>query len=109
MKTVRREKMSGGDDVFDVFDESGDDDDEQVTTIKGHQSLRDPENGVLVFHGGTEKALLVFVKNSFEQLDLTPSDDTLGILIDLIDRFCFERHWVRKRKNCEFPRVIFVM
>lgn len=75
-------------DPFDVFDES----DEEQTT----DTLRDPENGVGLFHGGTEKALLHFVKNnlSAEQLNL-PYSEKLVLLIDLIDRFCYERHWVR--------------
>ncbi|GAX10143.1 catechol O-methyltransferase [Fistulifera solaris] len=79
-------------DPFDVFDES---DGEREETTKEAQILRDPENGVLMFHGGTEKALLVFVKNNLsrEQLALPPSDK-LVLLIDLIDRFCYERHWM---------------
>lgn len=86
--------MSEDSDLFDVFDES--DDEQQGRSINGQQMLRDPENGVLVFHGGTEKALLVFVKNNIpkEQLDLA-SSEKLVLLMDLIDRFCYERHWVR--------------
>jgi hypothetical protein len=80
-------------DPFDVFDES---DDEEQGTTKEVQILRDPSNGVLMFHGGTERALLVFVKNNLsrEELALPPSEK-LVLIIDLIDRFCYERHWVR--------------
>lgn len=86
--------MSEDGDLFDVFDES--EDEEQIATIQEQQTLRDPENGVLAFHGGTEKALLVFVKNNLSRKNAnsTPSE-TLVRLMDLIDRFCFERHWVR--------------
>jgi len=81
------------DDPFSCFDSSDDDE---------HYAERDPENGVLSFHSGTEVALLHHVKTKLVQ---TVSDNDCGDgvmrtikmaekLLRIIDSYCLHRHWM---------------
>jgi catechol O-methyltransferase len=96
-------------DPFDVFatDSDGDDGntnrdketslprDQQVSIIRP-QIQREADNGVLAFHSGTEQALLVYVQQQLQQqsksYDSKPA--RRRIVLDLVDQFCLERHWM---------------
>ena len=81
--------MADGD-PFSCFD-----DNEEGTTVDDVLDAavleRSDECGVLTFHHGTERALLVHIEN--EKLrnknQLGPS-----LILELIDSFCTERHWM---------------
>lgn len=70
-------------DPFSAFDE-------EDTTEAG---IRPPENGVLVFHRGTEQALLHFVYNGTTNVESNASAKRRQI-VQLVDDFCFSRHWM---------------
>ena len=76
------------DDPFAVFDDSDGDNETEAE----QQLLRDPGCGVLVFHSGTEQALLHFVKNGLSGGDADAT--TRKRILSLVDDFCFKKHWM---------------
>ena len=101
-------------DPFDCFG-GGDEDDhdhngrsivnENAASSKPSPPNRDPSNGILAFHAGTEYALLNFVQQELmmmrrevttEDSDKTAArsnDAALAVLL-AIDKFSIERHWM---------------
>jgi catechol O-methyltransferase len=84
------------DDPFDCFDGDDESNTEIAQDADGlYQSARVPkrhaECGVLAFHAGTERALLTHVEN---QLALTDKESTSESVLQAIDEFCVERHWM---------------
>jgi hypothetical protein len=88
-------------DPFDVFatDSDGDDEDtnrDNETSLPSVQ--RKADNGVLAFHSGTEQALLVYVQHQLQRQgtsnDLQPAGRRRRTVLDLVDQFCLERHWM---------------
>jgi catechol O-methyltransferase len=81
------------DDPFAVF---GDDVLIETSVVVAEEntenSVRDPSCGVLVFHEGTEASLLYFVQNGLEKR--SPDKDPTDQVINLIDEFCYRRHWM---------------
>jgi catechol O-methyltransferase len=76
--------------VFDTEDEEANNDLLQ---------LRDASCGALVFHSGTEQALLQFVKNGLSDTiagkDLgEPSQTRIQQMLSLVDQFCMSTHWM---------------
>lgn len=111
------------DDPFSVFganassstsndddDDGGDDDNDPATSSARALPRRDASCGVLVFHRGTEQALLQYVRNQMdssgllgkkkeeEQNDGNPSIDPriawLEQILRSVDEFCTSRHWM---------------
>ena len=62
------------------------------------QPHRTKENGVLSFHNGTEQSLLLFVQQVVEKklssLEDPKEQNRRQIVLQAIDDFCFERHWM---------------
>ncbi|GKY92151.1 hypothetical protein MPSEU_000186400 [Mayamaea pseudoterrestris] len=87
--------MTQPQDPFALFGSSDDDDDDKASSDK---QLRDPSNGAMAFHQGTEQALLQYVRNGLH------NDSTDGPLsklttprarvLHLVDDFCHKRHWM---------------
>lgn len=128
------------DDPFACFDDSSDDDDDDESDVgilpgghdlteqtdggpqRNHEprqnttaEKRDPENGVLAFHAGTEAALLHHVQTELAKTrnrkspkrdtnDGNRSDDAsinlaeiiqnAQAVLDLVDSYCISRHWM---------------
>ena len=84
--------MASSDDPFDIF---GRDSSESTSQAAAEQaSRRDPSNGILVHHDGTETSLYHFVANEMEGF---PNDDTAKRqrrILALVDQFCYTRHWM---------------
>lgn len=69
---------------------------------------RNPANGFNSHHVGTEQAMLQFVRNGIDDFTMKDSIPTLegeetnkveptmlvDVAIDLVDKFCFQRHWM---------------
>ena len=56
------------------------------------QVTRDPLCGVLRYHRGTERSLLVYVENELKSLD---HRDSLALeVLKCIDKYSLERHWM---------------
>jgi catechol O-methyltransferase len=68
-------------------DDSSDDEGNSSTAA----ALRPKENGLMVFHAGTEQAMLVYVTAKIESSPEPPSPQ---LILSLIDDFCIERHWM---------------
>ena len=112
----------GSDDPFACFDSSDDEEDgsdddasgqadqqqqqQQIQNEEEEQSRRDPGNGVLAFHAGTEIALLHHIKTQL-QLQSAPAanidtgTDVVRTMIhnaqtvlNLVDSYCLSRHWM---------------
>jgi catechol O-methyltransferase len=88
--------MEAAEDPFQMFG-SGEDYDSSPRTPPSRR--RDAENGVLTFHPGTEEALLLYVRNGFEN----GGGDERGThqkirrcdqILKLVDDFCLRRHWM---------------
>ncbi|VEU42757.1 unnamed protein product [Pseudo-nitzschia multistriata] len=106
------------DDPFACFDSSDDEDEDRRQEIVGKLQdhtldiSRDPGNGVLAFHAGTEVALLHYVKT---ELDATGKSNTMvrdeentnterapesaiseqaRTILGLVDSYCLSRHWM---------------
>ena len=64
----------------------------------GRQLERSKENGVLAFHSGTEQALLLFVQQAVKGYKSSNTDQQSSnirqIVLQAIDKFCFDRHWM---------------
>ena len=107
------EEDNGDDDPFSCFDSSDEDDNNNSDnddscnehTSSSHEQLpnakRDPENGVLSFHAGTELALLHHVKMKLEGYETKTSQDGImrtiekaDKLLEIIDSYCLNRHWM---------------
>ena len=116
------EDENENDDPFACFDSSDDDDDgqdERREEEQEHEHARDPGNGVLAFHAGTEVALLHYVKTELakkravlgsncnnetvqqERTDSICQSSTTTIIIEqaktvlqLVDSYCLSRHWM---------------
>jgi predicted O-methyltransferase YrrM len=56
------------------------------------QITRDPLCGVLRYHRGTERSLLVYVENEVKSLD--HRDSLAQDVLSCIDRYSLERHWM---------------
>lgn len=82
------------DDPFACFDDDDDsdvDDDEQHDgDIKAAPLIRNPDCGVLAFHRGTERSLLIFVRNQL----LSAATVTPELVMKAVDDFCIQRHWM---------------
>jgi catechol O-methyltransferase len=119
MGTNEDEDKDESDDPFACFDSSDDDEDDddagqaetatfrQQIQNEEEQSRRDPGNGVLAFHAGTEVALLHHVKTQLQlaAVKAAPATDVdtdvAGTMIrnaqtvlDLVDSYCMSRHWM---------------
>ena len=92
--------MSTEDDPFSCFDDDADSTDAASTDEQGDANVlvtdlkRDPNNGILAFHPGTEQALLTYVQQNLEQVIDSNDFDTTSAVIGLIDDFCVHRHWM---------------
>ncbi|CAB9523677.1 Catechol O-methyltransferase (Partial), partial [Seminavis robusta] len=99
--------MAAEDDPFGAFGEDDDDDDEKdgddcnvvsstasVPESGQQQARRDPSCGVLVFHNGTEQALLHHVEREMELLAASDQLETAEQVMKLVDQYCFSRHWM---------------
>jgi catechol O-methyltransferase len=71
------------DDPFACFN----DDDDDECDEEQYEATRDPECGVLTFHKGTERSLLLFVENHA----IAPTPQAVR---DAVDKFCLQRHWM---------------
>jgi hypothetical protein len=107
LRARRQLKMNSApqdEDPFAVF--GGDDEDEddappsssttggagaRATVSTAGDVQRDDENGPMVFHKGTEEALLQHVKNG---LATAAQGNAPQAILDLVDDFCFQRHWM---------------
>mmetsp|Transcript_55891 Transcript_55891/g.63238 ORF Transcript_55891/g.63238 Transcript_55891/m.63238 type:complete len:124 (-) Transcript_55891:981-1352(-) len=89
------------DDPFLCFDSSDDDDDDDNDEYYS-VPVRDPFNGVLSFHSGTEIALLHHVKMELMQTvsDIDGDDGVMRTIkmaekvLRIIDSYCLHRHWM---------------
>jgi catechol O-methyltransferase len=106
----KEEEDDGDDDPFSCFDSSDEDDnnsdnDDSCNEHTSHEQIpnakRDPENGVLSFHAGTELALLHHVKMKLEGYETKTSQDGIirtmekaDKLLEIIDSYCLNRHWM---------------
>ena len=89
-------------DETDPFSCFGDDDDDGVSIDEiGAQKEenkqekpveRDPSCGILAFHPGTEQAMLKHVENAL--LQYKEGISRADFILDSIDRFCLQRHWM---------------
>lgn len=70
------------DDLFACFDDNNDERDDGQ-----YEAKRDPECGVLKFHNGTERSLLLYVEN--HSMGSTPQ-----AVRNAVDKFCLQRHWM---------------
>lgn len=87
-------------DPFSMFGSETDD----VDTDQGEiiAKIRDPSNGMLAFHDGTEQALLLYVQEQLSELNMISkqqqNDETsrekVSRIVTLIDNFCYQRHWM---------------
>jgi catechol O-methyltransferase len=95
----------------------GDDDDDDASEPPT-QPIRDRNNGVLSFHHGTEYALLAFVQQEIHKFSQSEASETSSAeiyhdstvnrklvqgILQSIDQFCTERHWmmhVGPQKGC---------
>jgi catechol O-methyltransferase len=75
------------DDPFACFDDDDDDNDNDEHVEGQYETTRDPDCGVLQFHNGTERSLLLFVEN--HSIASTPQ-----AVRNAVDKFCLERHWM---------------
>jgi catechol O-methyltransferase len=113
---MTKEEEDNGDDPFSCFDDSSDDEDDDNNSdndnddscnehTNNHEQIpnskRDPENGVLSFHAGTEVALLHHVKMKLEGYETKTSQDGVmqtieksNKLLEIIDSYCLNRHWM---------------
>ena len=94
--------MNQDEDPFDCFGDGDSDhdneDDRRAGQSRNSASLslqhRDPSNGILAFHAGTEQALINYVQKQLLASDnnvlKTPASKVLGH----IDDFCLKRHWM---------------
>lgn len=74
--------------MADPFACFGDEDeDNHQATNETDETRRLPENGLLAFHSGTERALLVHVQNN------STRNDAQSVL-EGVDAFCTKRHWM---------------
>jgi len=87
-----------GEDVSD--DDDGDENDVTTQQREGSSSLqnknlqhRDPSNGILAFHAGTELALLNYVQQQMES-DQDIVKNQASTVLGHIDDFCLQRHWM---------------
>ena len=94
-------------DPFSCFGDDDEDDDSEVipdgsrqpaTEAKEFSFNRDPHCGVLAFHPGTEQALLKHVENELLVQCQCTTDTTITdrskFVLDSIDKFCLNRHWM---------------
>ena len=93
--------MNQDEDPFDCFgDGDGDHDDDDDRASQPHHSAsfglqrRDPSNGVLAFHAGTEQALLHYVQKQMLSLNHTAIQNPASTVLGHIDDFCLQRHWM---------------
>lgn len=97
----------------DPFDCFGDDDDDDDTTEDAKNAnavsaenppsplrvlRRDPSNGILAFHAGTEQALLNYVQREIMRTDdvslSATSSERAAAVLRSIDEFSLQRHWM---------------
>jgi catechol O-methyltransferase len=93
--------MSAEDDPFSCFDDDADSaGDATSTDEQGEQGAlledvqRDPNNGILAFHPGTEQALLNHVQQNLDKVRDRTDLDAATAVIGHIDDFCVRRHWM---------------
>ena len=94
--------MMSDDDPFDCF--GGDDVDVEEETAVANTSVdearrfeqRDPSNGILAFHAGTEQALLHYVKQEMlkETVSGAQENDKAAAVLRHVDDFSLRRHWM---------------
>ena len=89
------------DDPFACFDSSDDESDSGEVAQEDEQQpqpiARDPGNGVLAFHAGTEVAMLHHVKSELANTQANSSNGKLQqaqTVLDIVDSYCLSRHWM---------------
>ena len=95
------------DDDGDDGDASGQADQQQIKIQNEEQNRRDPGNGVLAFHAGTEIALFHHVQTQLSTMKAAPAADVdvdtdvtramirnAQTVLDLVDSYCLSRHWM---------------
>lgn len=88
------------DDPFACFDDDDDDSDDANATsqpsieVGSDQVKRDPNNGILVFHAGTEQALLHYVYQRMENGGSKSLSDQAAAVLGHINDFSVQRHWM---------------
>lgn len=92
-----------GDDPFACFDSDDDDEsDAGQAKVVNQEIMREPSNGVLAFHTGTEIAMLHHVKSELAKKQ-EPNTQLSGIeatidraqtLLEIVDKYCLSRHWM---------------
>ena len=87
-------------DPFACFDSSDDDESDagQAETVNEDETIkREPGNGVLAFHAGTEIALLHHVQTELAKKQHAEDESTIDRakrVLDLVDSYCLSRHWM---------------
>ena len=92
---------------FDSSDDESDTEQAQTEALSDEQQVeentRDPGNGVLAFHAGTEVALLHHVKTELAKKKNPKENESSGkqaiihqaqTVLDLVDSYCLSRHWM---------------
>jgi len=102
---TKRERMAfsssapSSDALFAAFGSSSSDEEQEPSSADGiprrRRRVRDVQNGVLAFHEGTERALLLYVQQQLQQQPetTTPTYRRRRVL-QLVDDFCVSRHWM---------------
>jgi catechol O-methyltransferase len=78
------------DDPFSCFDNESDDENAHADDVGETLRVRDLDCGVLAFHNGTERALVLFVQQQCE----AASTFTSQAVRLAVDTFCIQRHWM---------------
>ena len=78
------------DDPFACFDDESDAEDVDSDDADEAPRLRDRSCGVLAFHKGTERALLLFVQ---QQCTAAATSNSQAVRM-AVDTFCIQRHWM---------------
>ena len=78
------------DDPFSCFDNEGDDENADVDDVDETPRVRDGDCGVLAFHRGTERALILYVQQHCE----AAATFTSQAVRSAVDTFCIQRHWM---------------
>lgn len=93
--------MSADDDPFSCFDDDAESTDETSRDQQGETSVlvlqdfkRDPNNGILAFHPGTEQALLNYVEQNLVHRHDRTDFHVASAVLSIIDDFCVQRHWM---------------
>jgi predicted O-methyltransferase YrrM len=104
--------MADDNDPFDCFgDDNSNDDDQDIpndsTQTRNSASRciqqRDPSNGILAFHTGTEQALLYYVQQKLVSHCSDKGNDRASAVLGHIDDFCLQRHWMMHVGNEKGP------